>query len=828
LFRCETCGEFLECKGCCLARHVNTPLHIVKRWNGEFWDRMTLLSMGYVYQLGHHGAACVHPGAQRRMTIIHVNGIHELKVCSCGCRVAEDLSTVEELLRNGWYPATSTDPSTCGSFEVLDMFRLLSTVAQVNVRDFVTSLEQMTDPHGTEKVPDRYKAFGRMTRQWAFLLRLRRAGVGHLIGGWTTAKEGSVAVQCWACPREHVNIPEGWRDNPAMRYLYRLIVSMDANFRLKERLRLNSRGDAPLYLGLGYQPHLGLYTNHLKNYVKEADVRYTCVAFAAMMQRESRLTAGLRVSGVGGCVCARHECIRAQGLADLQKGERWSNMDYIYWGATKMTGGLDVLLTYDIACQYNKHADERRTKLPLAMRWIPGEGMRVYALPVWHGDVHAMICKTRWSLLYLPGAGKTDGEAPERVWSVLNGMANDTKEMDVGNRHDRIEDRCDKHNFQKNMGLGKLLARRLIIARKERDVQANNYAEVCESLRPELVQDWTALVEDWGLDRSKPSPFASSDAIGGVTEQSVRADMRKEELEDVKASRSLTKDTSPQGLVIRGTHLEALGRSISIEAKSELNLTLNKQEKLQERRVGLARQLKAFRRQQCLLMPPAQALWEAEEDKARATNTVVLAESMKLWLPSAIPQEQRELCHADLFDLEERVRRGQLRDALTAIRLKLVAKRYLVKFRNKHLRGQGATTRARGLMDSVSEKIKSHAMKYTAARNALISLVGADKCQEFRELKDGDLDLTEEAEQDAQATRRLGRAGSREARTTAEAVKRQVRDKMSWIWTALGGPDDDAPEMLHEVVLAVRLEFCKALARKTRWEEEVALLEEEM
>ncbi|KAF8995278.1 hypothetical protein BDZ89DRAFT_1149693 [Hymenopellis radicata] len=100
LFHCETCGEFLECKGCCLARHVNTPLHIVKRWNGEFWDRMTLSSMGYVYQLGHHGAACVHPGAQRRMTVIYVNGVHELTLRSCGCGVAEDLSTVEELLRN--------------------------------------------------------------------------------------------------------------------------------------------------------------------------------------------------------------------------------------------------------------------------------------------------------------------------------------------------------------------------------------------------------------------------------------------------------------------------------------------------------------------------------------------------------------------------------------------------------------------------------------------------------------------------------------------------------------------------------------------------------
>jgi hypothetical protein len=31
---------------------------------------------------------------------------------------------------------------------------------------------------------------------------------------------------------------------------------------------------------------------------------------------------GLRVSGVDGCVCARHGVVRPRGLGDLQKGER--------------------------------------------------------------------------------------------------------------------------------------------------------------------------------------------------------------------------------------------------------------------------------------------------------------------------------------------------------------------------------------------------------------------------------------------------------------------------------------------------------------------------
>lgn len=147
---------------------------------------------------------------------------------------------------------------------------------------------------------------------------------------------------------------------------------------------------------------------------------------------------------------------RARGKAyckerfSINESLRWSNMDYIFCSSTSNIGGLDVLLSYDIACQYGIHIEERRTKLPLHMQTKSDEGTRTYALPVWHGDVHALKCKTSWSLHYQPGAAKTDGEGPERVWSVMNGMASDTKEMDTGNRHDRIEDRCDKHNFMKN------------------------------------------------------------------------------------------------------------------------------------------------------------------------------------------------------------------------------------------------------------------------------------------------------------------------------------------------------------------------------------------
>lgn len=49
----------------------------------------------------------------------------------------------------------------------------------------------------------------------------------------------------------------------------------------------------------------------------------TCIVFAALMQKDTKMTTGLRSSGVGACVCARHELVRPLGIGDLQKGERY-------------------------------------------------------------------------------------------------------------------------------------------------------------------------------------------------------------------------------------------------------------------------------------------------------------------------------------------------------------------------------------------------------------------------------------------------------------------------------------------------------------------------
>jgi hypothetical protein len=58
---------------------------------------------------------------------------------------------------------------------------------------------------------DRYKAFGCMFRQWAFLKHLKRSGRGHNPNGIAATKAGECAVACWACPHDGINLPDDWR-----------------------------------------------------------------------------------------------------------------------------------------------------------------------------------------------------------------------------------------------------------------------------------------------------------------------------------------------------------------------------------------------------------------------------------------------------------------------------------------------------------------------------------------------------------------------------------------------------------------------------------------
>lgn len=110
-------------------------------------------------------------------------------------------------------------------------------------------------------------------------------------------------------------------------------------------------------------------------------------------------------------------------------------------------------ITYDIACQYRLHFDERVDALPDALKNLNLPPI-TWGLPVWHGNVHAVQCEGSKSVKYKPGFGKTDGEGPERLWALTNPMSYITKEEQPGARQDDHEDKLNNISWRKNTGIG--------------------------------------------------------------------------------------------------------------------------------------------------------------------------------------------------------------------------------------------------------------------------------------------------------------------------------------------------------------------------------------
>ncbi|KAJ6455127.1 hypothetical protein C8R47DRAFT_996905, partial [Mycena vitilis] len=217
----------------------------------------------------------------------------------------------------------------------------------------------------------------------------------------------------------------------------------------KNRLRANEHQDPSLGSGLGYFVEEQGYKDHLRKYVAEKDVS------AILFRIERERTTGLRCSGVGGCVCARHGVVRPLGVGNLQKGERYANMDYIFLSALMGVSVLALAISYDIVCQWKKieNSEMKDSERPALLAQLEDFEIQ-FALPVWHAAAHETSCQSQNSLSYTEGVGRTDGEGIERTWAVLNPLGFSTKEMGYGARQDALENKIDHLNFEKNTRAG--------------------------------------------------------------------------------------------------------------------------------------------------------------------------------------------------------------------------------------------------------------------------------------------------------------------------------------------------------------------------------------
>ncbi|KAK7005420.1 CxC2 domain-containing protein [Favolaschia claudopus] len=861
-------------------QHAALPTHWVQEWNGCFFERRLLKSLGLVIQLGHPvGYSCASSSkAIKTFTVIDISGIHNVDVNFCDCD--SRLERRQQLMRACWWPATARDPQTVGTFAVIRLFHLLNCLGKLSSHDFLRSLEMLTNSDGLTPLPVRsfsihvqyilnkhriVDAFHHIISQYRKVavrhvrtLMMKRAGRGHDPAGVHGTTQGELALTCRACPQPGRNLPDGWDrinwdempKDEDLRYKYFLFLAQDCNFRMINRNVSSAAKDPILADGQGYFVNYARYSEFLRTHVSEEEVS-SCAGFQALFLANKKRVKGLRTTGIGGVTCAHHNMWRPNGIGPLQLGERYVNMDFIFWSSIMNIIILYLILSYDIACQYSKFFWTRMLELPADMQSQIDHARVWFKVPNFHLPPHQPKCHSAFSFHYMFGAGRTHGETVEQNWEFTNGAASFTKMMGFGTWFATLEDIFGFHtahhsiktrngcNWRRLVAWRHIAARRMAENVKEGQAHRDAFEAFDAALReadPNLVDSWKKWVHEWESIQHKDgalSPFESKDnTVMGLRE--IRLKLAKEELLRSGEGVEVEREDTPSTFLIMGMEIEESQRYLTIDVKAVANPTDAQTIDFLKRRAAILQRIRVFRKIQRTYMPQLRRFLTPTQRAVFDSEAERDAEAIRLFMPSDLSDNTKRTnaCALGLPEAEADLRVGEAREALNSLRQGLRARTMTNRYRLRHCTGQRMLTRDQGVLRQINLKIHKAKLRYRYARNALMRLRGHGIWEkEPRILEDADVRALNEraltAEEEAQ------RQGIHEYDGLSEeggvavfgvVAAGETRRTLSWIWyTAKSAEPTEA-----ELVEALRVEWCKAYARMRRWNEDVVLVEEEM
>ncbi|KAG1852112.1 hypothetical protein DFJ58DRAFT_885682 [Suillus subalutaceus] len=594
----ETCQGHSECEsepGYCCRDCFGTELYcqecIIKFWNGSFFEDTTLKYLGLRVQLGHPvGERCFnHSRAyDDDFNILDINGIHKLALDFCACESA--LSHINQILRARWYPATSIDPKSAVMFHLLEHFHMLTFESKASAFEYWQTLVHLTDNTGIKPCKDRYDSLLRMIKQWR-----------HDPAGINATEQGSCAVVCPACPHPGKNLPEDWKAALLDKWwLYAQFLAIDVNFRLARKNVSSDRIDPGLSRGWAYFVEETGFKGFLTNVGMVPQEKSTCASHNAVNLAEMKNLRGLAATGAGTVDCSRHNFKWPCGVGDLQKGEKYINMDYLFFSTVQHSEDIVVLnVSYDIACQWSKNLWGRMSKYPSRMHFACG----------------------RWVL---------------------------------GARRDTLDDHFGDYNWKKVTNFGVSLLSKMKTVIPERDQHQQDFDDFHLTLmeeRPGEVAQWKEVVENWEGDASNKNPFEIT-TISRLSQQ---------EAEDLERgfNNSLHTEVSPSILISSGMDLEEQQFHLQQDHNTwsghptDLQLT-----KLQEHSNALLRKIEQWCNVQLLYMPAS-----AREEKAYEIKLWLpskLKEAAEILCDTQLCEYEWELRRAQAHEAHDDVRR-QLR-----------------------------------------------------------------------------------------------------------------------------------------------------------------------
>ncbi|KAI6096267.1 hypothetical protein EDD16DRAFT_1774867 [Pisolithus croceorrhizus] len=561
LYHCRDCfGGQMLCQECTVLGHALTPLHRLECWNGTFFQKTSLKSLGLCIQLGHApGQTCGNPKCAFNddFTVLDSHRIHAVTIDYCDCESAK---------------TTTVNLRSATTFRLLQEFQLLFFESKVSAYEFYHSLACNSDNNGVLDIKGHYKSFIRSIHEWHHLKMLKWSGHGHDPAGIVNTSSGECMVLCPACPHPGINLLDGWESSlPHRKWLYADFVAIDANFRLK-RKHVSSDGiDPSLSDGWGYFVEDSQYGTFLNECQHDTQEKSTCSSHNAVNMADTKSSQGLATTGVNSIVCMCHNFKYPNGVIDLEKGERYANMDYAFFSAMQHSSHNVLNVLYNIACQWHKNLWARMLAFPPALQLQHTIMNTHFFVPKFHLPAHIAKCHTLYLFNFLPGVSCTDDEAPERGWSSINPAASSMKEMGPGSCHDTLDDYFGDWNWKKLTGLGAILLCKL----KDAICESAEYQVVLQELEDALMHDelkafagWKEEVYTWEADPSKTNPFDPK--VKTLTQAAIHLQLARDDVQVLRDGTQviLHDNVSPSMLIASGLDLEEQQCCLSLDKAS--------------------------------------------------------------------------------------------------------------------------------------------------------------------------------------------------------------------------------------------------------------------
>ncbi|KAK0492044.1 hypothetical protein EDD18DRAFT_1079972, partial [Armillaria luteobubalina] len=505
-------------------------------------------------------------------------------------------------------------------------------------------------------------------------------------------------------------------------WLYRLFVAVDANFRLHRLNVSDELNDPSLNQGYAYFVEEQGFKAYLKEYgdIIPEEEKSTCNNHDAVKLANSRGGKGAAATGVGAVVCGRHDMKRPLSVGDLQKGERYLNMDYFILSMLTCDTPPDLVISYDIACQWHKNFFVRMGKYPAQLRLHQTKGNILYLVPKFHLPAHILKCHNDFSFNFSAKVRQTDGEAPKRGWAATNALANSTKEMGPGSRRDTLDDHFGDYNWRKIIILASIICEKYkdaVAARAQHVAEFISYEDALWVEHSTAVNQWRSMVLAWESDRTKLNPF--SPTLRPVTENAVWLELAQEE--KTENSIEIRHDVSPSEFIAQGLQLEEAQACLINDIKElGAHSTDLQRTRIQQQANHISHKVDAWSKIQKVYMPKMSLLHARDDDRCppgvetHPTKIPLYLPSMALRLDAVDPSPKNTIIND-----ERRLRLAQAHDTLAMLCDHLLLKSYLMIWRQRFSRGQRYGTRANTLMHRVETKISADAARYRRTYAAL-------------------------------------------------------------------------------------------------------------